>query len=299
MKLGLNSSCKECDNNNEDSKAKRKEYSKNNTEKIKQRAKQYRIENADECRQRSKKYYHKNKEAISEKSKIYYENTREQHLIKNKIRYENNKEKILEKQKEYYERVKTTPEFKRKIKEGSKIYYENLTPEQREKLNKRHREWNKQRLDNDPALRLFTNQRNRIKDAISKQNAKKVNNSIMLLGYDDSQYNDASEFINFVRGYIESTFEEGMSWENYGSVDSSGGHPDCWHIDHIIPCAAYDYANEEDQFRCFNYRNLRACWAKENLTKNASMDMDLIKQCDIEDLLPLDINLLPEVTLSL
>lgn len=134
-------------------------------------------------------------------------------------------------------------------------------------------------------MRLFTYQRNRIKDAISKQNAKKVDDSIMLLGY-NPQHNDVSEFINFVREHIESTFEEGMSWENYGSVDGSNTHPDCWHIDHIIPCAAYDYANEEDQFRCFNYRNLRACWAKENLEKNAAVITDLIKEYGIEYLLP-------------
>jgi len=285
MKLGLNSGCKECDNNNEDRKLKSKKYYKNNSKEIIERTKQYRIENPDESRQRSKKYYQKNKEVISKKSKTYYENNREQHLIKNKIRYENNKEKIIKGQKEYYERVKHTPEFQRKRKEYSKRKYENLTPEQREKLNKRTREWKKQRLDNDPALRLFTNQRNRIKDVISKQNAKKVDDSIMLLGY-NPQHNDVSEFINFVREHIESTFEEGMSWENYGSVDSSNTHPDCWHIDHIIPCAAYDYANEEDQFRCFNYRNLRACWAKENLEKNAAVITDLIKEYDIEYLLP-------------
>ena len=45
---------------------------------------------------------------------------------------------------------------------------------------------------------------------------------------------------------------------------------DC-HIDHIIPCAAYDMTNPEDQRRCFNWRNLQPLLPRDNLAKSAKL----------------------------
>lgn len=39
---------------------------------------------------------------------------------------------------------------------------------------------------------------------------------------------------------------ENMSWDNYGKE---------WHIDHIIPCNAWNFSNEFEN-KCWNYRNL-------------------------------------------
>jgi hypothetical protein len=63
------------------------------------------------------------------------------------------------------------------------------------------------------------------------------------------------------RKHIESTWEPGMSWSNH----SLRG----WHIDHIRPCASFDFSRKEDQSACFSYKNLQALWAKENLKKGA------------------------------
>ena len=57
---------------------------------------------------------------------------------------------------------------------------------------------------------------------------------------------------------IEFQFKDGMSWENHGE----------WHIDHIIPCDAFDLTNPEEQKKCFNYINLQPLWAKDNLKKS-------------------------------
>ncbi len=59
--------------------------------------------------------------------------------------------------------------------------------------------------------------------------------------------------------YIESKFEVGMSWGNYGR---SG-----WHIDHIIPCALFDLSKPEHQKRCFHFSNMQPMWASQNIRK--------------------------------
>ena len=41
-----------------------------------------------------------------------------------------------------------------------------------------------------------------------------------------------------------------------------------WHVDHIIPCTAFDLTVDENQRICFWYKNLQPMWAKENLQKS-------------------------------
>lgn len=62
-----------------------------------------------------------------------------------------------------------------------------------------------------------------------------------------------------LKKHIECTFSERMSWENYGE----------WHIDHVIPCAAFDQTIEVQRKACWNFRNLRALWGPENLKKSS------------------------------
>lgn len=59
--------------------------------------------------------------------------------------------------------------------------------------------------------------------------------------------------------YLESLFEPGMTWENYGRYG--------WHIDHIMPCAIFDLTNPEHQKRCFHFSNLRPMWASDNMSR--------------------------------
>lgn len=61
--------------------------------------------------------------------------------------------------------------------------------------------------------------------------------------------------------YIESRFEPGMTWQNYGSM---------WHIDHIMPCAIFDLTRTEHQKRCFHFSNMQPLWAIDNCRKSAT-----------------------------
>lgn len=61
--------------------------------------------------------------------------------------------------------------------------------------------------------------------------------------------------LEHLKQHLESQFTEGMTFENHGKI---------WDIDHIIPCSYFDLLNQENQYICFNYRNLQPLWCKEN-----------------------------------
>ncbi|MBL78852.1 MAG: hypothetical protein CMH70_02235 [Nitrosomonadaceae bacterium] len=63
--------------------------------------------------------------------------------------------------------------------------------------------------------------------------------------------------------HIESQFEKGMHWGNYGR----GG----WCIDHIKPRRSFQFdSSDSPQFKeCWKLSNLRPCWEKENSSKGA------------------------------
>jgi len=68
--------------------------------------------------------------------------------------------------------------------------------------------------------------------------------------------------INSVTVHLEKQFHNYMSWRNKGG--KSG-----WHLDHRIPCKAWDFNSPVDQHVCFWYKNLQPLWAKDNLSKGA------------------------------
>lgn len=125
----------------------------------------------------------------------------------------------------------------------------NLTDEQREiqriKLNKYVRE----RKKTDPNFKLSQILRTQLYKALYSKNAVKENRALELLGVQ----------IKYFRKYLEHRFKKGMTWENYGSV---------WHIDHIIPLSIIDISKEENLKFAFHYRNLQPMFARENIQKS-------------------------------
>lgn len=63
---------------------------------------------------------------------------------------------------------------------------------------------------------------------------------------------------------LESTFTEGMSWDEFrtGRI----------HIDHITPQAAFDMQDDSQFAACWSLDNLQALWAQDNLRKGSVME---------------------------
>lgn len=61
--------------------------------------------------------------------------------------------------------------------------------------------------------------------------------------------------------YIESNFQDGMTWENHGYEG--------WHLDHKIPCSKFDLTKEEEIKKCFHYTNIQPLWKNQNLEKGS------------------------------
>lgn len=96
--------------------------------------------------------------------------------------------------------------------------------------------------------------RARIHHALFKSKTKKTNRTLELIGCS----------IGFLKSYLADKFIGDMSWENYGYRG--------WHIDHIIPCSAFDLTKEEEQKKCFHYTNLQPLWAEDNMAKHDKLD---------------------------
>lgn len=105
-------------------------------------------------------------------------------------------------------------------------------------------------LHNNLEKRILENCRVRVRCAINK--GYKSKRTIELIGCT----------IEELKNHLESKFEIGMTWENYGE----------WHIDHIRPCSSFDLTKEDEQKVCFNYMNLQPLWAKDNLRKGSKIN---------------------------
>lgn len=67
--------------------------------------------------------------------------------------------------------------------------------------------------------------------------------------------------IEFLREWLASQFQPGMSWSNHGKRG--------WPIDHVKPCATFDLSDPKQQHECFHYSNLQPLWWRDNLSKGA------------------------------
>lgn len=126
---------------------------------------------------------------------------------------------------------------------------------EREKSNKRH----KQRMKTDPIYRIKQNIRKRVKNFLFKRKTQKMTSLSKSVGCSSEN----------LKKYLESKFQPGMSWDNYGSYNPNRA---TWQIDHIKPIAAFDLSKAEEQAKVNHYTNLQPLWAIDNMSKGANYD---------------------------
>jgi hypothetical protein len=114
----------------------------------------------------------------------------------------------------------------------------------RDKINKH----NKQRYTDDVNYRLTMVLRARLRAAL--KNNQKVGSAVKDLGCS----------VEELKVYLESKFQEGMSWDNYGLKG--------WHIDHIKPLSSFNLEDSEELRKACHYNNLQPLWAEDNLRKS-------------------------------
>ena len=73
--------------------------------------------------------------------------------------------------------------------------------------------------------------------------------------------------------YIESFFQTGMSWSNYGN------RPGQWSLDHTCPCSQAQ--NEEEVLALQNFKNFKPMFHLDNISKSASKTEEVEKLCKV------------------
>jgi hypothetical protein len=211
--------CKECE------RIRGIEYRIKNRDKVNNSSKKWRNNNPEKYKQTLEKYLDKNPEMKSSiRIKTYRLNPdfKEKEKKSRKEYYIKNVKYIREKRKEYY--------FNNKIKERLK-----------------HNKWKNKKRKEDGFYRMIINLRNRLRSFLIGETKSKRTQTIV--GIDKLQF----------KQYIESKFDKGMSWENYGQ----------WHLDHIKPICSAN--NVEDIISLNHYTNLQPLWAEDNLKKNRKL----------------------------
>jgi hypothetical protein len=99
--------------------------------------------------------------------------------------------------------------------------------------------------------------RARIKSASRNAGAKKSARTMVLTGCSASD----------LRKWLEVQFVDGMRWGNRSK----------WHIDHVIPCSAFNMSDSQQQAVAFHYTNLRPVWSTQNLQKSDKVPLPQLK----------------------
>lgn len=192
-----------------------------------------------------------NKSKKTEYNKEYWSRTKEKQSERKKEWYQNNKEHVLLYNKEYNDTHKD------QIREHQKGYrIANL-----DKIKARHAEWrrrdyadmreNPDRANEFARYKVKTNTGRRIREILEQTKSKRC---IEYVGCE----------LNFFMMHLEEQFTEGMTWDNYGE----------WHLDHVIPCVAFDMLDDVQVAACFSWRNYQPLWERDNIVKKDSYNID-------------------------
>lgn len=190
-------------------------------------------------------YYAANKDKLLAQSKRYRARNKEAKRKRDKAYYERTRDKRAQ-----YSRSEAAAATRKKYRQSH-----------REELRRRHREWRnnnrehlrsyKKERHKIPVVALMKRVRDRTRDALRAGLSGKNRKTSELLGCSSSE----------LVAWIESKFHDGMCWERISEI----------HLDHVIPLAAFDLSDEEQQKHAFHYTNLRPMWEIDNKRKSCKL----------------------------
>ena len=231
---------------------------------------------------RNRKHREKNKEEANLKQKESYRKNRDKRIKSMKEDYQKNKEERLEYAKNKREQVKedikknglTLPDIKEKKCTSCKItkkideFYVEKTKnsfflkckickieearqyrkENRAKINIYMRKYATTEAGTN--RRMQTNLRKRLGEALKSADTGNTKLKNKLIGC-------SKEFLK--KWFDYNLNLDNLKFEDYGPV---------WHIDHVIPCHAFDLDIEEQKNICFHWTNIRPLEKYKNLNKS-------------------------------
>jgi hypothetical protein len=126
-----------------------------------------------------------------------------------------------------------------------KIYRDN----NKDKIREIAKTYTKNKRNDDILFKLKHNLRVRIKEYLKSKNITKKNKTFEFVGCTPEM----------LKQHLESKFEYGMTWENYGK----------WEIDHKIPLSQATNINE--LYNLNYYLNLQPMWKHDNIKKGSKI----------------------------
>lgn len=202
-------------------------------EKAREANARFRERHKDSLRQRNRNHYVRNRDAIIANVCEYAKQNRAKINARRRARESENPERAKAIRRASYLRNREKDKSRRTARRESLAAY------------MRHK-----RLS-DPSFLVADRLRRRVNGAIKRAGASKQCSLAEVSGC------SVAELVS----HIERQFLPGMSWDNRR----------LWHIDHIIPCSAFDLTDTDQQKIAFHYSNLRPMWATDNHRKHAKI----------------------------
>lgn len=152
---------------------------------------------------------------------------------------------------EYTIKLREQREYQRKYRSDNRQKCADLQRRWREKNPQHASKYIKRRYAEDPEFALAYKVRARVYQAVKRGGASKSGRTEELVGCS----------FDFLRQHIERQFRGGMSWDNPGS----------FHIDHVVPLAAFDLSDPMQLKVACNWQNLRPIPPKKNMSKGSKL----------------------------
>jgi len=224
-------------------------YSKSTWDKLRPTCKQClhdtNIKNKEKRREYNKRYWKKTMDIQKEKNKKW--------RIENKQHVKNYMKKWTDVNKDY-------------LREMSKKYREaNL-----EKKREYNRNWVRK---NYKDMKTSSNREREFTEYKIKYNTSRRIRELLGNSKTDITIHYLGCTVEKFRNHLEIHFKDGMNWNNYGvSINLYAKY--AWHIDHNIPCKAFELSNPIHQMACFHYKNLKPLWWYENIRKGGQYEKE-------------------------